>query len=472
MAPDRAAVSVSIGRRLWQRGCVTTSEASDGAVEGRFWLAGAPETTALGKLDMDACLLDLSTEVVAAYAHAPVNDTTTSIQEIDDAEVRYRLHGVLEDGRAVTLPQALRHPSDWSGSQHFSDLRILVGWPEGDPKDAPVEQLTLTYGPEMAGWLRQSGGIELETPLTNAPELRVAVNHDGEIIVSRIPGWTLHQCTDRLHMPLSGLLAVLTHRAPTRPWRLGYVTGDISVTVLRRVSEQSLETPIRECVSRLHYEDAASWVRGWLDVAATLSPSYLTAVQNFTQPPTVQHQIFALASALERFHSKVLPKLDKMPDEQRRQLAKQASEAVPDEQSDRVEGILLNYLAQPSLARRLFAITDYLPQTLAADLCGASGGKTSPRQIWVSAVKDARNATGHATGMDELVDFDLYVARLAALSESLVFVVSAVYLLAAGMAPNRVERGLRDLSHFHLMRGRLRSRWPELYDVATPEVGA
>jgi len=391
------------------------------------------------------------------------------MQEINDAEVRYRLHGVLGDGRAVTLPQAMRHPSDWSGSQHFSDLRILVGWPEGDPKDAPVEQFTLTYGPEMAGWLRQSGGVELETPLADASELRVAVNHDGELVVSNVPGWTLQQCTDRLHMPLSGLLAVITHRAPTRPWRLEYVTGDIAVTVLRRATERSPGSPVRECVSRLHYEGAASWVRGWLEVAPALKPSHLTAAQNFTEPPTVQHQIFALTSALERFHSKVLPKLDKMPDEQRRQLAKQASEAVPDEQSDRVKSILLNYLAQPSLAHRLFATIDYLPQTLAADLCGASGGKTSPRQTWVTAVKDARNATGHATGMDDLVDFDLYVARLAALSESLVFVVSAVYLLAAGMAPERVERGLRDLSHFRLMRDRLRSRWPELYDVATPE---
>lgn len=440
---------------------MTTADAQNGSSDGQFWLADSPDVVLQGRLDLDACELELAAPLVSPWESSTSSSVSVS-HERQDAEVRYRVHGRLADGRAVTLPQATRFPGVFASSQKFSDLRVLLGWVDGDPKDAPIDTLRLGYGPEVAEWLRQSAGIKLSVPLDDAPELSITIDDDGGLHLSGVPEWTLQQCTDYLLMPMAGLIALLTHRAPTGLWQLKYVTSGTTVNVLRRSSERRAGRPVREYIARLHYDDASNWVNGWLSMTRRLRPSYLMALSAFGAG-TVEYKIFTMAAALERFHGKMQPKISVMTKEDRNEAVKAAVDAVPGEYAERVEGILKNYLGQPSFMHRLHATVATMPESFANGVCGVLRDDGGPREVWARAVKDARNAAAHASGMDELVDFESEVARLAVLAESLMFVVSAVYLTAAGMSADKVEHRLRGLSHYHLMADRLRMRWPEIY---------
>lgn len=240
--------------------------------------------------------------------------------------------------------------------------------------------------------------------------------------------------------------------------RYGRTSDGTSVHVSRRVSERQETAHVHHWVATYHHAEASTWVTRWLGLAGELAPSYVTAIRSMFEPAAVQLRIFGMASALERFHDeRVQSAIDHgFSGGQIRRYRRAAVAAVPTEIQGQVRELLAS-LGTPSFSAGLAAVIARLPKDWAAELTGSTG---SARDTWLQAVKEVRNGTAHAGGREDIDDFDAYVARLAALCESLVFLTATCYLLEAGLAADKLERGLRDTSLFHLAR---KLRWPEVY---------
>ncbi len=123
-------------------------------MRGRFWLAETPRMCVDGTLDLEERTVALEEELVSCMVVTKQTPTVLERSPLMDTSVRYLLHGLLEDGTEVTVPNANRGGCSHSKHGVVQSFLFLMHLSGGHVSSAETyDGAVVTFGAPWPAWL-------------------------------------------------------------------------------------------------------------------------------------------------------------------------------------------------------------------------------------------------------------------------------------------------------------------------------
>lgn len=429
-------------------------------MEGRFWLADSPGEPVVGDYLPEEGVLRLSGEELVSCM-VIVSSGPSSIERTwrDDRDAEYKIHGVLSDGTAVSLPFAARGHCLHGGEtlQEFLFLQALEGGHVGDD-DLVVSAAEATY----AGFNRWSWNGSMEFFSGVAGRLEAS---GEQVQFTDLPGLRIEEVERFVLGPLDSLITLLTATRTTSA-TLRVITNSGTSLVVRRRARDLGASPRRDRWMDPAELDIAS-LRAWYALSDQLNPLPTAAAKTIAAKGLdVEVRILTLAAAAEAIH-RTLHDQKVMTRDEASQIRKAAVEAVPVEARGRVQA-MLGGLRDMSFGDRVLDLSGRLGLR-GYELCGPEVfdietqrlSKKVGRGAWLERLKQARNGFAHQSrrSPEQLRD---YALEMQVLYETLRWAITAWLLLELDLGPEEIFRAMRRSVAYETHRRRLIDTWPEV----------
>lgn len=474
---------------------------------GRFWLAGSPERTVGGWLDLSSRspVVELAEPLTPSMREVSRTEqpngslVVRAVPADDDVQPdRVTVHGLLRDGppRGVTLIDAFNvgRVKVWGGvvndpgmERLQSAYALLGGRVAG--RDVRFRFATLTMQhldvwAQLPGIMTEvvtdgsravvtherpdeestelsnpAGRLVLDTVLTMSPP---TVRRAGLTRTAQLrwegsgEGLTLEELWARFVDPLRVLLTLAVDAdSPVVSLEVREATGDRWLQVVHPGLGQgnSELLPAHEVLlSRQHLSLHA--LGNWLSRAPVLSPipRLVTGVAVSSSERTVENQLLELAAAAEGLHRRLHPRQQTMTKNQARKTRRAAVSAVPQEAQSLVREVL-GHLEEPTYRARL--------RVLVARGCEAAPGVIGDTAEWTDRIVSARNGFAHHLVHGKRAEAELEDHLV--LLRSLRWLLTSLLLLEAGVAPEALAARLAQHQPYLHFRRQAQRCLPAVY---------
>lgn len=452
---------------------------------GRFWLPERRENAVSGRLtllegsrarlELDQAVTPLLREV---DREEQASGTRTFVLRESGPDLEFLdVHGVLEDGTLVALVDAVESRRETGGGYDRQSLRarsvMLGGHVSG--RDALYTRMrlsvrhletwaTLPYaGPEASSpvSLGDGGWLALEQ---SAGTMR-SPGHGGRLgqltwlRLVDLPPMRAEELDRRFVTPLASLLS-LAADTDCPPVAVEVATGSDEPWLT--VHHSGLQAPAAEPwpwyrqllpLHLLGLERLATW----LGAVERLGP-LPTVVARATAKAggTLETQLLELTTITEGLHRRVFSDSRRLSEEQEEAARRAVSTAIAgldDEAQTAVKGAM-QHIGEPSFSQRLVE--------LAGCVEPAVPGVTGQTHRWKRCVTDVRNEFGHRfRGFLQTARID----ELAAVRESLRWLLTGLLLLQTGLPPAELATRLKDHQPYVFFLLQARNRLPGVFET-------
>lgn len=435
-------------------------------MRGEFWLAGKASVRRSGTLDVATGVLTLeSEELVECMVVISRSQHTVTLTYRDDAEVRYSLLGVLEDGTLVSIPTANRGRCEHHGDRAEQEFLLLVAL-TGRHVDDQAQVYEAAHVAFPAIWVPVVSTAPWNGTVCLSYGESFEIEVDAGSLRLQFAAMTRSEIERRIVEPILTLLLLLSAQ-PEVPIGVQLTGADDQGVVSVQVERARKDPPPAQQLNMalpLHHL-ALSNLQAWYGLTRKVSPLTGVVARAITgRNVTLEIKVLSLAAAAEAFHrgvygGRVLAKPEA------RRIRGMAVDAVPDGAKKRVEDALA-HIGQATFAERLGQLLDTLDDW-ADDVAGSlidrvKGAEPRGRELWIKSVKDARNGSAHLLPYyaDDVVK---YSSEMYVLFESLRWLMTAVVMQQVGVPMQVVRSSAEGTSSYHLFRGRAVLYWPSIY---------
>lgn len=432
-------------------------------MRGRFWLAETPRMCVDGKLDVEERTAALDEELVSCMVVTKQTPTMLERSPLMDTNERYLLHGDLEDGTEVTVPNATRGGCSHSKQGVVQNFLFLMHLSGGHVSPAETyDGAVVTFGAPWPAWLSTASW---SAQILMGKAGGVTLSLEQGTLTFQKPGLSLQDWERYALGPLRSLLMLVAgQEAP--PESLVLQSPSQGEIVVHR--------PTSNHPPRQHFEPVINFrelgqdrLCAWYDLASKTVPT--TTVIGTTlarQHRDIEGDVLRLAAAAESIHRKIFN--DKtMSNGQARQLTKLALEGVPEEQRELIADRLIR-LNEPDFDGRLDLLLsrtgDFAEALAGRKIENSDPGPPQGRDVWVQMVKKSRNGSAHLL-YNAPDDLYTYSGEMYILYESLRWLVTAILLSHIGVAMETVIHGIKNTSSYQLFRERT-GLLPGVYQVS------
>ena len=310
-----------------------------------------------------------------------------------------------------------------------------------------------------------AGRLVLDCALTmRQPSLRGGAVTRAAVLrwESSEAGLTIDELWSRVVDPLRVLLTLVVDADnPAVSMEVRASDGDPWLQVVHPGLDSYDPEPKRVQVLLTRDHLGLSQVGRWLSRAKPLSPipQLVAGVAVSSSQRTIQNQLLELAAAADGLHRRLYADERAMTRQQARDARRAAGEAVHEELRKRVTDALRR-LDEPTYRERLDRLLERVGE--------AASGATGDAEAWLSKIVDARNGFAHQ--IDSKKHRDVEWQEHLVLLRSLRWLLTALLLLEAGIAPATLADRLRQHPSYLQFRRHADQQLPAVYPGAAGRV--
>jgi hypothetical protein len=276
----------------------------------------------------------------------------------------------------------------------------------------------------------------------------------GELEVELVDGWTLLNCLERLTIPLTTLMTLLSGM-PSRLRSLSVWTEDYGWSTVHGYHVES-EAPTNCGELLLTREDTGlDFLTRWLEVHERVSPvpEILAAVMS-GELPTMEAEAISLVTAMEALHRTLYPDA--------RRFAKRDVEAsisalaesdMPDAVRKSFEDALGTWWPEYSYPMRVHALAEPV-----AAVVPACVGRLNR---WKAAVVDQRVSLAHGLGSGGMTTEE--ILRMYSLNRSIRWMILLRLLLEASVSSAAILKAVNGSEQFRRDQEAWGKHWPKVF---------